>query len=414
MENNEENTQGELPQVPPAKPPDQSATQLTESISESSVSEIQVQAMSEDMSEDESPTKNVPETQLEAINGVSPPLESASRPGGDHVGTTDGGPGVVSQDRLGATNHGSEENAPIPAPNPGTGKTLKPRNSDKPEAKVSRKHFDGRMNELINATRDLAQDQHTDNLKIVAGVGITTQIGQDMMQFMADFDEKTTCSLKVFEEKVRVSLKVLNEKVALIEGRLCATENSANDALASTTDVKTSLNGLAEAITKNNRQLAIHTRAWERLEGFLRENQSPRVRHDSKRVKRTRDQSPEVVNLERDTQTTPRGSLPSMERDTTQEVGGNNTTRPNTVPPGTVLRNGSLATTIMGPNGTPILRMPGSKHPGPRVATLGTAPHDTLRNPRDGNHTATYTANDGTPILRLPRTTGQEPNQNGN
>ena len=416
MENNEEKTQGDLPQVPPAKPPDQSATQLTESVSESSVSEVHVQAMSEDMSEDETPTKSVPETQPETNNGVSLPIESASCPGGDHVGTTNGGPGVISQDHMGATNRGSEENAPSPAPNPGTGKTLKPRNPDKQDAKVTKKHFDGRMNELINATRELAQDQHTDNLKIVAGVGITTQIGQDMMQFMADFDEKTTCNLKSFEEKVRVSLKVLNEKVALIEGRLCATENSANDALASTTDVKTSLNGLTEALTKSNRQLAVHTRAWERLEGFLRENQSPRIRHDSKRVKRTRDQSPEVVNLEREsnTQTTPRGSQTPMERDTTQEVGGNNTTRSNTAPPGTVLRNGSLATTIMGPNGTPILRMPGSTQPASRAAPLGTAPHGTLRNPRNGNQTATNTANGGNPILRLPRPTGQVPNQNGN
>ena len=59
-----------------------------------------------------------------------------------------------------------------------------------------------------------------------------------------------------------------------------------------------------------------------------------------------------------------------------------------------------------------ILRMPGPKPPGPRAATTGAAPHDTARNLRDGNRTATYTANDGTPILRLPRTTGQEPKQN--
>ena len=96
------------------------------------------------------------------------------------------------------------------------------------------------------------------------------------------------------------------------------------------------------------------------------------------------------------------------------EQGGNNAVRQNAVPPGTVLRNGSLATTIMGPNGTPILRMPGPKPPGPRAATTGAAPHDTTRTLRDGNPTATYTANDGTPILHLPRPTGQEPNQNVN
>ena len=54
----------------------------------------------------------------------------------------------------------------------------------------------------------------------------------------------------------------------------------------------------------------------------------------------------------------------------------------------------------MGPNGTPILRMPGPKPPGPRSTDItGTAPHDTVRVLRDGSHAATYTANDGTPTL---------------
>ena len=71
----------------------------------------------------------------------------------------------------------------------------------------------------------------------------------------------------------------------------------------------------------------------------------------------------------------------------------------------------------MGPNGTPILRMPGPKPPGPRAAnpdTTGAAPHDTVRVLRDGSRAATYTANDGTPTLRLPRPTGQGLNQNAN
>ena len=88
------------------------------------------------------------------------------------------------------------------------------------------------MNELINATRDLAQEQHTDNLKIEAGVGVTTQISQDTMQFLTEF-----------EEKVRESHRVLHDKMVLVEDRICATENSANDALALATDVKTSING---------------------------------------------------------------------------------------------------------------------------------------------------------------------------
>ena len=294
------------------------------------------------------------------------------------MGTADGCPGVISRDHVGAANHGFEENALPPAPNSGTGKTPKSRNPDKQDAKVTKKHFDGRMNELINATRELAQDQHPDNLKIVAGVGITTQIGQDMMQYMADFDEKTTCNLKSFEEKVRVSQKDLRDKMVLMEDRLCATENSANDALALSMDVKTSINGMAEAVTKCDRQLAVYTRVGERLEGFLRENQSPRVRQDSKRLKRTRDQSPapEIVDLEResDAQTTTLEAPAPMEQEIPRREGGHNAARQNAVPPGTVLRNGSLATTIMGPNGTPILRMPGPKPPGPRAATKNRTP----------------------------------------
>ena len=266
------------------------------------------------------------------------------------------------------------------------------------------------MSELINATRDLAQEQHTDNLKIEAGVGVSTQIGQDMMQFLTEF-----------EEKVRVSQKDLRDKMVLMEDRLCATENSANDALALSMDVKTSINGMAEAVTKCDRQLAVYTRVGERLEGFLRENQSPRVRQDSKRLKPTRDQSPapEIVDLERESnaQTTTLEAPAPMEQVTPRSEGTHSAARQSAVPPGTVLHNGSLATTIMCPNGTPILRMPGPKPPGPRAAypaTTGAAPHDTVRTLRDGSRVATYTAKDGTPTLRLPRPTGQGPNQNVN
>ena len=162
------------------------------------------------------------------------------------MGTADGCPRVISRDHVGAANHGPEETVPSPAPDQGSGKTPKSRNLDKQEAKMSKRHFDKRMNELINATRDLAQEQHTDNLKIEAGVGVTTQISQDTMQFLTEF-----------EEKVRESHRVLRDKMVLMEDRICATENSANDALALSMDVKTSINGMAEAVTKCDRQLAV-------------------------------------------------------------------------------------------------------------------------------------------------------------
>ena len=71
MENNEETTQGDHPQVPPAKPPDQSVAQ-SDGVS---VSEAQVpnEVMSEDTSEDETPMFNALEQQPLAVtkNGVS-------------------------------------------------------------------------------------------------------------------------------------------------------------------------------------------------------------------------------------------------------------------------------------------------------------------------------------------------------
>ena len=152
MESNEETTQGDHPQVPPAKPPDQ----LSSKSDGAPPSENHVfnDAMSEDTSEEETPAKN----------GVSLPIKSASDPGGDHAGAANGRPGAISQDHEGTANHDPAETVPPGTSNQGTGKTLKSRSLDKQEAKVSKRHFDKRMNELINATRDLAQEQHTGSM----------------------------------------------------------------------------------------------------------------------------------------------------------------------------------------------------------------------------------------------------------
>ena len=95
MENNTETTQGDHPQVPPAKPPDQGATQPNE-VPISGAQALN-EAMSEDTSEeDETPMANAPEQHSTAKNGVSSPIKSTSDPGGDHVGTVNGGSGVIS------------------------------------------------------------------------------------------------------------------------------------------------------------------------------------------------------------------------------------------------------------------------------------------------------------------------------
>ena len=82
MENNMETTQGDHPQVPPAKPPDQGDGQPNEEVPVNGAHVLN-EAMSEDSSEDETPT-------AAAKNGVSLPVKPASDSGGDHMGTPGG------------------------------------------------------------------------------------------------------------------------------------------------------------------------------------------------------------------------------------------------------------------------------------------------------------------------------------
>ena len=409
MKNNEKTAQGDHPQVPTPKPPnrdDQGNSQPSENEENPlNGAEVLTEAMSEGSSEDEMPMQNALEQQplattkngvslpiksagdrpaldvadLQALaaalevagrdhagdkqpltvekNGVNLPIKSASDPGGDHVGTADGGPGVISRDHVGTTNHGPGETASPSAPDQESGKPPKSRNLEKQEAKVSKRHFDKQMKELINAIRDLATEQHTDNLKIEAGVGVTTQISQDSMQLMAEF-----------EEKIRESHVALHDKIVLVEDKICSTQNSANGAYQLATDVKTSINGMAEAVNKCERQLAVYTRVGERLEGFLKENQSPRVRQDSKRMKRVRDQSPAPENgdLEREDHTQTTVPTPMVQA-TPQSGGTQSAARQSAAPPGTVIQNGSLATTMVGPNGNIVLRKPGTHIPDPNA-----------------------------------------------
>ena len=148
---NVETTQGDHPQVPPAKLPDQDDGQPNEEVPVNGA-----HVLNEAMSEDTSTAA--------AKNGVSLPVKPASDSGGDHMGTPGGGPEVIAQDHVGTENHGPGETVPPPTPDRGSGMPPKSRNLDKQAAKVSRSHFDKRMNELINATRDLAQEQHTGSM----------------------------------------------------------------------------------------------------------------------------------------------------------------------------------------------------------------------------------------------------------
>ena len=67
------------------------------------------------------------------------------------------------------------------------------------------------------------------------------------------------------------------------------------------------IKALTEEVKKSTRSMADFARLGDRFDGFLKANQSPTVRRDSKRQKRVRDQSPqsETTDLERGQTTAP-------------------------------------------------------------------------------------------------------------
>ena len=71
------------------------------------------------------------------------------------------------------------------------------------------------MNELIDAIRILAGEQHTDNQKIESGVGDNTQIGQANMQYLTELTEI-----------VKDGHKILIDKMTVIEDRLANIETA--------------------------------------------------------------------------------------------------------------------------------------------------------------------------------------------
>ena len=214
MENNMETTQGDHPQVPPAKPPDDG--QPNEEVPVNGAHVLN-EAMSEDTSEDETP---MVKALAAAKNGVSLPVKSASDSGGDHVGTPGGGPEVIAQDHVGAENHGPGETVPPPTPDQGSGMPPKSRNLDKQAAKVSRSHFDKRMKELINATRDLAQEQHTGSMtdqgRIARSKKMKSQRSPKMTSLQKKPETSSTTAGKKKRNKTNGSVKSRHPKTSRV------------------------------------------------------------------------------------------------------------------------------------------------------------------------------------------------------
>ena len=448
MDNNEDPTRGDPPQVPPAKPPDRCVGQQNPA---NGAQEICV--INEAMSEDEAPMYAALEEQPTAMknveNGVSLPVTTSNVPvgtGGDHVGTADGGPEVIArehvgtgnrtprevasrqtttgedhvgtahggpeviaQNHTGTANHGPGEDDPLP-PYPGQepGRPQNPRNSDKQAVKLAKGHFDRRMGELINGIKDLAEDQHRDNLKLEANVGINQQIAQDTMQFMTESND----SIKNSHKNLHENMVKLGNRIVSIES---ATENAANAAREMSGNALTLITALTEEVRKQGHSLADLTGVIAKLEGLLMENQSPMIRQDAKR-KRVRAQSitPEMIDLEEENNV----QIPEQPAAPAAPPPQETTSRDAImVPQGTVIQNGSLATTVMGPNGRPILRRPAPPTSSQSAGNpTSVPPRLPVRQMRDGNLISTYTANDGSETLRLPRPAerGQNLNPNGN
>ena len=442
MDNDAELTRGDLPQVPPAKPPDRGDGQQNPA---NGAQEICV--INEAMSEDEAPMYAALEEQPAAVNnvenGVSLPVTTTSESGesgGDHVGTADGGPGVIAREHVGTANRApredvsrpttngedhvgtasggpevivqihagtanrgpGEDDAPPPYPGQEPGRPQNQRNLDKQAPKLARGHFDRRMGELIEGIKFLAEDQHRDNLKIEANVGINQQIAQDMMQFMTEVNEHNKKNHKIIHD----NMVRLGSRIASIE---TVAENTANDAreMGGPTDVKTLITALTDEVRKQGRSLADITEVIAKLEGLLLENQSPMVRQDAKR-KRVRAQSltPEMIDLEMENnvqtplqQTAP--VVPQPQENTARDAV--------MIPQGTIIRNGSLATTLQGPNGRQVLRKPGLFGQGAAGPTTG--PSSNTRQMSDGSRVSTYIAEDGRETLRLPRPADRGQNQ---
>ena len=136
------------------------------------------------------------------------------------MGTADGCPGVISQDHVGAANHGPGETVPSLVPDQGSGKTPKSRNLDKQETKMSRRHFDKRMNKLINATRDLAQEQHTGSMtdqgRIARSKKMKSQRSPKMTSLQKKPETSSTTAGKKKRNKTNGSVKPRHPKTSRV------------------------------------------------------------------------------------------------------------------------------------------------------------------------------------------------------
>ena len=327
-------------------------------------------------SEDETPMFQALEEQPEAAtatkNGVSQLAGYTSSFAKDLVRSSKNGPPSIKPNPKFL-----KKKDQIPAP-----KTRKSQKSKTPEKaaeaelakkpepqKKPKKSEKEQIDQLIEAINSLAEDQHVDNQRIDDRV---EQMGQATVSHLNElymFIKNETKILKDDNKVLKDKIKVLEDKAKKAEafnneavmGKITEVGTAVGDLARSdtpieeSTSVKKTIRELTEEVKKSNRSVAECARIGEKFDNFLRDNQSPRARKDSKRQRRDKSQSPPPRN----TAPNPPAPAPIVPTIATPQTGATTSNLPRgDAQAGQVIREGNLATTVMGQNGRPVLQAP--------------------------------------------------------
>ena len=302
--------------MPPAKPPDRKSVEKhrKEKASAGSLYES---------SEDETPMFQALEEQPEAAtatkNGVSQLAGYTSSFSKDLVRSSKNGPPSIKPNPKFL-----KKKEQIPAPK--TGKTQKSKTPEKateaeavkkPESQKKPKKSE---KEQIDQLIELIEDQHADNQKIGDRL---EQMGQATVNHLNElymFIKNETKILKDDNKVLKDDNKVLKDKIKALEDKAKKAEAFNNEAvmgkitevgtavgdlarsdtpIEESTSVKKTIRELAEEVKRSNRSVAECARIGEKFDNFLRDNQSPRARRDSKRQRRDKHHSPICSRLMR-------------------------------------------------------------------------------------------------------------------
>ena len=287
MENLPPNDGGQ-PRIPPVKPPDR----------KSQKNEISSAGSLNDSSEDEMPMVQALEEQPTATatkNGVSQPTGYASGFAKDlersaKNGTTSIKPNpkfLKKKDQNLDPRIGKSQKSKTPEKQAIAVEQVKkkPKSQKKPEKK--------QIDQLIEAIKSLAEDQHADNQKIDTRV---EQMGQATLNHLNELYTFIENENKVLKDNIKVlkdDKKVLKDKIKVLEdkaekaeafnnevlmGKIKEVETAVGDLARSdtpieeTTSVKKTIKELTEEVKRSNRAVAEYAGIGERFDNFLREN----------------------------------------------------------------------------------------------------------------------------------------------